>query len=33
MDVTGHMVKHGSSYLRYTLIVAAQSLSRFSPHF
>ena len=33
MDVTGHMVKRGSSYLRYALIQAAKLLANYSPHF
>jgi transposase len=33
MDVTGHMVKRGSSYLRYALIQAAKLLASYSPHF
>jgi transposase len=33
MDVTGKMVKRGSPYLRYALILAAQSVARFSPSF
>jgi transposase len=27
------MVKRGSPYLRYALILAAQAISRYSPHF
>lgn len=33
MDNTGHMVKRGSSYLRYALIQAAKLISMYSPHF
>ncbi|MGV9035507.1 IS110 family transposase [Lactococcus lactis] len=33
MDITGHMVKRGSSYLRYALIQAAKLLANYSPHF
>lgn len=33
MEVTGHMVKRGSSYLRYALIQAAKLLANYSPHF
>ncbi|SNV45244.1 transposase [Streptococcus acidominimus] len=33
MDNTGHMVKRGSSYLRYALIQAAKLISIYSPHF
>ncbi|MDR1605685.1 MAG: IS110 family transposase [Streptococcaceae bacterium] len=33
MDITGYMVKRGSSYLRYALIQAAKLISRYSPHF
>ena len=33
MDNRGHMVKHGSSYLRYALIQAAKLTGIFSPHF
>lgn len=33
MDVTGHMVKRGSPYLRYELIQAAKLLANYSPHF
>jgi transposase len=33
MDVTGRMVKRGSSYLRYALIQAAELLANYSPHF
>lgn len=33
MDNTGHMVKRGSSYLRYALIQAAKLMSVYSPHF
>lgn len=33
MDNTGHMVKRGSSYLRYVLIQAAKLISMYSPHF
>ena len=33
MDVNGHMVKRGSSYLRYSLIQAAKLLANYSPHF
>lgn len=33
MDVTGRMVKRGSSYLRYALIQAAKLLANYSPHF
>lgn len=32
-DVTGRMVKRGSSYLRYALIQAAKLLANYSPHF
>jgi len=33
MNSAGRMVKYGSHYLRYALILAAQSICRFSPHF
>lgn len=33
MDITGHMVKRGSSYLRYALIQASKLLANYSPHF
>ena len=33
MDNAGHMVKRGSSYLRYALIQAAKLISIYSPHF
>ena len=33
LDVTGRMVKRGSSYLRYALIQAAKLLANYSPHF
>lgn len=33
IDNTGHMVKRGSSYLRYALIQAAKLISMYSPHF
>nr|WP_307841105.1 transposase [Streptococcus suis] len=33
MDNTGHMVKRGSSYLRYALIQAAKLISIYSLHF
>ncbi|MCH1619002.1 transposase [Streptococcus pasteurianus] len=33
MDNTGHMVKRGSSYLRYALIQAAKLILIYSPHF
>lgn len=33
MNITGHMVKRGSSYLRYALIQAAKLLANYSPHF
>lgn len=33
MDIAGHMVKRGSSYLRYALIQAAKLLANYSPHF
>ena len=33
MDNAGHMVKRGSSYLRYALIQAAKLMSVYSPHF
>lgn len=33
IDNTGHMVKRGSSYLRYALIQAAKLISIYSPHF
>lgn len=33
MDITGHMVKRGSSYLRYALIQAAKLIANYSPHF
>lgn len=33
IDETGRMVKRGSPYLRYALILAAQSIARFSPCF
>ena len=33
MDNAGHMVKRGSSYLRYALIQAAKLISVYSPHF
>lgn len=33
MDITGHMVKRGSSYLRYAIIQAAKLLANYSPHF
>ena len=33
MDNTGHMVKRGSSYLRYALIQAAKLISMYPPHF
>ncbi|MDR0299414.1 MAG: IS110 family transposase, partial [Streptococcaceae bacterium] len=33
MDNRGHMVKHGSSYLRYALIQAAKLAGIYSPHF
>ena len=33
IDITGHMVNHGSSYLRYALIQAAKLLANYSPHF
>ena len=33
MDNTGHMVKRGSSYLRYALIQAAKLIAIYSPHF
>lgn len=33
MDNTGHMIKRGSSYLRYALIQAAKLISIYSPHF
>lgn len=33
MDNIGHMVKRGSSYLRYALIQAAKLISVYSPHF
>lgn len=33
MDITGRMVKRGSSYLRYALIQAAKLLANYSPHF
>ncbi|CAM3026960.1 transposase [Lactococcus hircilactis] len=33
MDITGHMVKRGSSYLRYALIQAAKLLANYSPYF
>ena len=33
IDVSGYMVKRGSSYLRYALIQAAKLISIFSPHF
>lgn len=32
-DSTGHMVKRGSSYLRYALILATQAICRYSPCF
>ncbi len=33
MNNAGHMVKRGSSYLRYALIQAAKLISIYSPHF
>lgn len=33
MDITEHMVKRGSSYLRYALIQSAKLLANYSPHF
>lgn len=33
MDITGHMVKRGSSYLRYALIQSAKLLANYSSHF
>jgi len=33
MNITGHMVKRGSSYLRYSLIQVAKLLANYSPHF
>ncbi|MBN2922119.1 MAG: IS110 family transposase [Lactobacillus sp.] len=33
MDITVHMVKRGSSYLRYALIQAAKLIANYSPHF
>lgn len=33
MGNTGHMVKRGSSYLRYALIQAAKLIAIYSPHF
>lgn len=33
MDSSGRMVKRGSHYLRYALMLASQSICRFSPHF
>ena len=33
IDVQGRMVKRGSSYLRYALFLAAEAITRYSPHF
>lgn len=33
VDVQGRMVKRGSPYLRYALFLAAEAISRYSPHF
>ena len=33
MDNSGRMVKRGSHYLRYALMMAAESICRYSPHF
>ena len=33
IDVQGRMVKRGSPYLRYALFLAAEAITRFSPHF